>query len=55
MARKRFTVEHNIHHLREAEVVLAQGRRGLSADWRIGAKLLPLARGIWWVEGALTR
>lgn len=26
MARKRFTVEQIIHHLREAEVLLAQGR-----------------------------
>ena len=43
MPRKRFTVEQIINHLREAEVLLAQGQRvggALSSDRHHGADVL---------------
>ena len=50
MPRKRFTVEQIINHLREAEVLLAQGQRVGELCRRIGITeqtFLPVAPRVW--------
>ena len=53
MPGKRFTVEQIIHNLREADVLLSQGKTVGEVCRRIGVseqELLSLAEGIWRAE-----